>query len=607
MPRFARFLFLSLLVSALAPTAARADEIIVKREPGASAADVRGDAGVRLVASLPLAGVQVVSVAPGQRAQALADLQEDPRVAWAEPNQRVRADTVPGPALLDPLSHDDWGLVNTGQWPTYGTPDDDTDADQAWTMSTGAGVTVAVVDSGIDAGHPDLAGQIADGGWDYVDGDGVPQDGDGHGTHVSGTIAAQSNGDGVTGMAPDAKILPLRVLDNAGWGSESAVAAAFARAGDAHVRVVNASLGGDSAMQAVHDAISGHPDTLYVVAAGNDGADNDRTPHYPCNDPSPNVLCVGATDGDDEPASFSDFGATTVDVFAPGLWVVSDYPRALTSWFTPGYEVMSGTSMATPHVAGAAALLASLHPSWNALQIKQRLLDTVDPVGSLRGLAVSGGRLNAATAVTVDAGPPAAPVVRARAGNGQVTLTWPANDEPDLAGYRVYQLARAGWLAPADTTDTTFTASGVPNGTLAQFKVTAVDLAGNESAPDVVSATPSGPPVTVPPPAPVATPAPVIVPPRAAPALDAIKLRGRVCARCRSTLTFRVSAVSEVRFTLQRRGGRRTSRTVAFPAATARVPVRRTLLGMKLTPGRWTLTLAVSGGAAHILHFTFAH
>jgi subtilisin family serine protease len=593
-------LFLSLLAGALVPATARAEDIVVKRAPGASAADIRDDAGVQLVDSLPIPRVQVVQAADG--AQALSELNDDPRVEYAEPDRQVRIDTLPTTALLDPFSLSyDWGLVNTG---LYGTADDDIDAEEAWMVTTGAGATVAVVDTGIDAGHPDLTDQIAAGGYDFVDGDATPQDGNGHGTHVAGTIAAEVNGVGITGVAPNAKIVPLRVLGNDGRGATSAVAAAFARAGDLHIPVVNASLGGDTLTQVEEDAIASHPGTLYVVAAGNDGTDNDYAPHYPCNDPETNVLCVGASDADDLPAYFSNYGAASVDLFAPGVDIVSDYPRGLASSFTTGYEDLSGTSMATPHAAGVAALVASLHPTWSGAQIKQRLMDSVEVLPSLRGLAVTGGRLNAARAVgDVDVIAPAAPAgLRANAGNGRVTLSWQANGEADLAGYRVY---RDG-AAPEGTTATSYVAAGLTNGAAVTFRVTALDGAGNESAPAVVSATPSAPPPPIPPPAPpqVVPPTPTVTAPPA-PALSAVALHGRVCARCRATLRFRLSAVSQVRFTLQRTGGRRTSRVVAFPAGAQRVTIGKTLLGMRLKPGRWTLTVAL-GAAGKTLRFTVA-
>jgi thermitase len=268
--------FVSLCVGALlaavilAPTAEAADRIVLKRRAGLTAAErveVRADAAVTLAETLPIAGIEVVRPRAGDRARALAELREDPDVLWAEPDRRRRATADPMAGLL-------WGLNNTGQsiWGSRGTPDADIDAPEAWTVTRGAGVSVAVVDTGADLGHPDLAARLQP-GYDFVANDANPTDANGHGTHVAGTIAAADNGSGVVGVAPDASIVPLRVLDADGSGFSSDVAAAFAWAGDHGIRVVNASLGADSPTAAEQQAIHDHPATLYVVAAGNGGDD----------------------------------------------------------------------------------------------------------------------------------------------------------------------------------------------------------------------------------------------------------------------------------------------------------------------------------------------
>jgi thermitase len=397
-----------ILAGILAAAASAADRIVIKRAPGLTAAeraDLRSDAGVRLTETLPVSGVEVVRAQDGDSSRALSDLRDDPDVVWAERDQR-RSLTA------DPLEGLEWGLNNVGQsvWGFRGTSDADIDAPEAWTVTRGAGATVAVVDTGVDTGHPDLAANLQP-GWDFVEDDADPTDANGHGTHVAGTIAAAENGTGVVGVAPEAHVVPLRVLDadGSGWGSD--VAAAFAWAGDHGVRVVNASLGADGITRAERDAIQAHPNTLYVVAAGNDGADVDTTPQYPCAYSQANVLCVGATDANDAKAGFSNYGATSVDLFAPGTKVVSTYPRGFSSNLintvtaSDGFELMQGTSMATPHAAGAAALVAAAHPSFTALQIKTALMVGVDRIPALAGKSVTGGRLNAAAALGID--PPA--------------------------------------------------------------------------------------------------------------------------------------------------------------------------------------------------------
>jgi thermitase len=391
-----------MLVSAFAvtPAAEASERIVLKRRAGltvAERADVRADAGVTLEHTLGIAGVEVVTAK--DPAQAVSELRADPDVLWAE---RDRRRTL----AADPLADLEWGLENTAQsvWGHQGTLDADIDAADAWAITRGAGATVAVVDSGVDLAHPDLLARLLP-GYDWVDGDAVPQDEHGHGTHVAGTVAAAENGLGVVGVAPEADVIPLRVLgaNGSGWGSD--VAAAFDWAGDRGVRVVNASLGSPGITSAERQAIRDHPETLYVVAAGNAGANVDATPHYPCAYTEANVLCVGATDSDDEIASFSNYGATAVDLFAPGVLIASTYPTGFGSYLDDGYQLMNGTSMAAPHVAGAAALVVAHHPEYAASQIKAALMDSADLRPGLAGNARVGGRLNAAAAL--GATPPA--------------------------------------------------------------------------------------------------------------------------------------------------------------------------------------------------------
>jgi thermitase len=622
------------LLLAVAPAAHAADRIVLKREPGLTAAeraDLRADADVTLVQTLPITGVEVVRAADG--AQSLAELRRDPDVVWAE---RDRRRTVAG----DPMTNLLWGLNNTAQsvWGTRGTADADIDAPEAWTVSRGAGVTVAVVDTGIDSGHVELSAQILP-GWDWVGDDATPTDANGHGTHVAGTIAAADNSVGLVGVAPAAKIIPLRVLDasGSGWGSD--VAAAFDWAGDRGVRVVNASLGADGITTAEQQAIHDHPNTLYVVAAGNDGADVDATPSYPCAYPEANVLCVGATDSRDAMAGFSNYGATGVDLFAPGVNVVSTWPRSFASDLDDifetgaGYEVLQGTSMATPHAAGAAALVASAHPGFTAAQVKAALMGGVDPVSALSGKSVTGGRLNAARALGLD---PAAPVdvTRPTAPSGlsavaditSVRLDWA--DHAEAAGYRVYRrtLSGARWQAVpvASTTDSEAVIGDLAGGTAVTFGVTAVDAAGNESTVSAgATATPlSAPagdptPATTPAPTPTPTPTPVAptptptptaprpvtpAPTPAAPArLHSVRLSGRVVlGHRRAKLSFRASAATAVTVTLRRSGRAAGTTVVRVPAGLSRWQIARSVAGLRLRRGNYRLTLAAPAGATTV-------
>lgn len=385
--------FASLPAASFAQTEER---IIVKRDPGLSAAeraDLRADAGAQLVDLLRLPETEVVTVPAENADDALAELNADPGVVYAEPDRMRQAFAAPNDQLWSSL----WGLSNTGQAPFGGTPGDDIHALDAWWFSQGAGQTVAVVDSGIDLGHDDLAGQVAAGGRNFVQGSNPSNLNDplGHGTHVSGTIAARANNAiGVVGVAPAAKVLPLRVFDSQGTAPDSSIAQAFDYAGDLGLRVVNASLGSDGGdpSQTLTDAIGAHANTLYVTAAGNSGQDNDAGIVLPCDVPRRNVVCVGATDYDDERASFSNYGATSVDLFAPGV-------RILSTWPGDAYRSQDGTSMAAPHVSGEAALLLAAMPSLTTLELKDLIMGTVDARPGLSGLSVTGGRANAGAAL----------------------------------------------------------------------------------------------------------------------------------------------------------------------------------------------------------------
>jgi thermitase len=603
-------------------SAAVSDEIIVKRETGLTAAeraDVRSVADVRFERALPLGDVEVVSAAPGDRAGALADLRADPDVVWAEPNRERRA------AARDPLFALEWGLENTGQMviDSAGTADADIDATAAWTRTRGRGVTVGVVDSGAQLDHPDLPLVP---GWDFVDGDATPSDGNGHGTHVAGTIAAPENGIGVTGVAPAAAVMPLRALDDAGVGSTATTAAAFAYAGDHGVRIVNASLGSGSSSTAEHDAIAAHPNTLYVVAAGNGGADgigddNDTTPTYPCAYDLANIVCVGATDSSDHRADFSNYGASRVDLFAPGVDVVSTYKGGQ-------YAASDGTSMAAPHAAGVAALLAARDPSLTVGQIKTAMLAGVDHLAGLTGRSVTGGRLNAAGALAqvTDTTAPAVPAaVAASGGTNQVRLTWAASTAEDVAGYRVYTVDADGTTRPAPVaapTAATWVATGLASGEQVRLRVSAIDADGNESAPSAVAtatATTPAPAATPGAAAPAAPAAPAAAGPVAptatvsadesAPTLNGARVSGRAvlcahgCKRRSATLRFSLAADAIVTVTAARKGCAKGhcsykpagTRTLRLGAGPHHLTIASSLAGIRLRTGTWRVTLATSG------------
>ncbi|QDV41495.1 Subtilisin DY [Stieleria neptunia] len=300
-------------------------------------------------------------------------------------------------------------------------------APEAWAAGyRGQGVTVAVIDTGVDLDHPDLAhnlyinpGEIPGNGidddrngyvdditgYDFVSGDAVPDDGNGHGTHVAGTIAAGDNGFGVTGVAPDAKILPVRVLDDSGSGSDAGVAAGIRYAADLGAQIINLSLGGGVSSRiasAIDYATS--LGSLVIAAAGNESA---ASPSYPARHSaeSTSVLSVGAYDSSGRVAGFSNEvgGSGAVQVDAPGVSVVSTYAGG-------GYRSLSGTSMASPHVAGVAALTLSANPQLTSAELRELLAsgtvgqatssDSIGKVSTLNSVAFAAAGLTSAGDVT---------------------------------------------------------------------------------------------------------------------------------------------------------------------------------------------------------------
>ena len=368
----------------------------------------------------------LVSVEPGSAAQTIRSLERDGRVAYAEPNFVLRTD-VPNDPFMTRL----WGLDNLGQTVNWsaGAPDADIDAREAWSVSTGSpDVVVAVIDTGVELAHPDLAANIwvnqgedcpgcrtngadDDGngyvddwrGWDFVNGDNNPTDDMGHGTHVSGTIAAVgNNGLGVAGVTWSTKIMPLKFLSAAGTGTVADAISAILYANANGAAILNSSWGGDEFSQALLDAIeqTDANGALFVAAAGNSYVNTDLEPNYPSDYEAENVVSVGATDQFDRRAWFSNYGTRTVDLGAPGTNIYS-------AWLGGSYRFQDGTSMATPHVAGAAALAKAVFPGASGIGLKALLLRTVDPISALAGTSRTGGRLNVDRAVRCSGSPQA--------------------------------------------------------------------------------------------------------------------------------------------------------------------------------------------------------
>ena len=405
-----------------------AQEVLVKFREGNSsfkglaqlsaaldADEVRGVGGI---------GVLLVHSRSKSAAALLNELAGRADVLYAEPNYIVTAvDNVPNDSSFPQL----WGLQNTGQiiLGVPGLPGADISAAPAWDITTGSTANVvAVVDTGIDYNHPDLAANIwsapadftvtigsmtincAAGthGFNAINNTCNPLDDNNHGTHCSGTIGAVGNNNmGVAGVNWTASIMGAKFLNAGGSGTtEGAInavefvvqaKAAFADTAGANVRVLSNSWGGGGFSQALLDEIlrANDSDMLFAAAAGNNNSNNDIIAFYPANYAAPNVVAVAATDNRDLRAGFSNFGANTVHLGAPGVNVLSTVRNN-------AYAYFSGTSMATPHVSGAAALVLSVC-ALDTPTLIATLLGAVDPIDSLNGITITGGRLNVNAAI----------------------------------------------------------------------------------------------------------------------------------------------------------------------------------------------------------------
>ncbi|HVO83141.1 MAG TPA: S8 family serine peptidase [Syntrophobacteria bacterium] len=319
-------------------------ELLVKYKAalGAAAADhARHRWGVSTLRTFHDIGVHHVKLAADMTVEeALEIYRGDPEVEYVEPNYYRHVTATPDDTDYGVL----WGLNNTGQTicppdgtvcPPYplcvtGTSGADIDAATAWDTATDCtNVTVAIIDTGADYNHPDLAANIAAGGHDFVDNDDQPIDPNGHGTHVAGTIAAVGNNSrGVTGICWNANLLILRAFDALGSATLSDIISAMEYARTKNANVINASYTGGDFSQAESDEIStlNNAGILFIAAAGNESTDNDATPSYPASYNLPNIIAVAASDQNDELACFSNYGANSVHVAAPGTNIYSTKP-----------------------------------------------------------------------------------------------------------------------------------------------------------------------------------------------------------------------------------------------------------------------------------------
>ena len=386
------------------PPAFASGRILVKFEPGTGAAEravVHRRQGGAPLGVIPGIGVEVVAVpARGEEARA-AGYARNPHVTFAEPDYLAYA--LEDTGAVDPFFGNQWGLDNTGQEydGRMGTEDADIDALEAWDTTTGsANIRIAILDSGIDPNHPDLDHKLVGEAKDFT-GSFTVDDNYGHGTHVAGIAAAETNnGEGVAGVGHDASLLNVKVLTDEGWGASSWVAEGIVWAKENGAHVINMSLGfyrkSRTLQAAVDDAWNSG--VLLVAAAGNDGTTRRL---YPAA--YPNCMAVAATDDDDqrvdEPGWWASNYGEWVDVAAPGLWIYSTFP---THDYKLGkdlnYDYGSGTSMATPHVAGLAGLLFGQDPLRTNADVRALIQDSADPIPGTGTYWVH-GRINACNAV----------------------------------------------------------------------------------------------------------------------------------------------------------------------------------------------------------------
>jgi subtilisin family serine protease len=423
-------------------------ELLVRYKTGtSSAASARANAavGASSMRRFSLVNAEQVKLPEGVSVKdAIAQYMQDPNVLYAEPNYLRYPKMVPNDPYFNPQQ---WALNNTGAYAS-GTEGADIRMPQAWDITQGSrNVIVAVIDSGVDYNHPDLVSNIwtntnedcnngkdDDGngyvddceGWNFSAATNDPMDDLGHGTHVSGIIGAVgNNGLGIAGVMWKVRIMPLKFIADYGsdvcggdgfCGDTADEVAAIQYAVANGAKVINASYGGDTFSQDEHDAISAANDAgvLFVTSAGNGSLDtigdnNDILPQYPAGYSLPNIIAVAATDQNDQRASFSNFGPNSVQVAAPGVYILSTVPTMgiadsfsslCTGSFFTGYDFCSGTSMAAPHVAGLAGLLESYYTNFTASQIRATILRYVDVLPTLDGWVQTGGRVDAYKALS---------------------------------------------------------------------------------------------------------------------------------------------------------------------------------------------------------------
>ena len=424
---FARITAFALLLTVVAvPLTARAqsipehvpNQLIVQLRASARAADalaVRGSVNATVVHRFKFIDAELWQIDGISVADAITSLGRDSRVDFVEPNYIVHIEQVAGDKQVvnavipnDTRFPDQWGLYNTGQ--AGGIPDADIDATEAWDVTTGGSVLVGLIGTGVDYNHVELANSIFSNpneiagnnidddlngyiddvrGWDFFNNDNNPIDDHGHTTHCAGIMAAAgNNGVGVAGVSWSARIIPLKFLGSTGSGNIANGIKALEYAAMMGAKFTHNPWGGGPFSQAHYNAIQA-TGLLFVTGVGTANANQDLNPFYPSSYDLANIVAVAGTSNTDAKASFSSFGATSVDLGAPAVSIVGTYP------FNQ-YNTFTGTSQAASFVAGAACLLFDAAPWLSALSAKDKILSSVDVIPALNGLWVTSGRLNVA-------------------------------------------------------------------------------------------------------------------------------------------------------------------------------------------------------------------
>ena len=409
------------LLSSAALTAAPTQKLIVKLKAGVSPKSVSlfQQKSVKDVRDLKVSFGSFYSIkAEGLNQKSIDALAQDPAIEYVEASQVYTISPLSNKETVqDAKFGDQWGFKNTGKnsggWWSRGKAGEDINAEGVWKLTRGRKeVKIAVIDTGVDYTHKDLAANMwvnelekngvegvdDDGngyvddihGYDFANKDGDPADGHGHGTHCAGNIGALHNRSGIRGVMNNVKLVGIKFLSDSGRGETEDAIQSIDYAIKVGVNLMSNSWGGGEFSQALKDSIQAASDAgiIFVAAAGNSRADNDKKATYPANYEVDNVITVGSHDATGKKSGFSNYGKKTVHIFAPGSNIMSTVPG-------DRYQSMSGTSMACPIAAGAIGLLIAENPNLTPLEIRERVIATAVDNGSL-GQYTPVGRMDAA-------------------------------------------------------------------------------------------------------------------------------------------------------------------------------------------------------------------